>query len=224
MSKHNEERIPCLRCKKYTNHEVLCSESKSYRGDTRRDMHIDFANGTWEILMCSGCDEVTFRETWATSEDLEPTVYLYPPRCEDSLLPKSLFNVPEVLRRIYREVIECYNARIDTLCAAGLRALIESICEQHSQHGRARTLRRSKLQDKINAMAKAGLLTESHAETLHEHRLLGNEALHELQAPTPEELKLAIEILEHTLENLYELPDKTTRLQRMRRRRSSPGP
>jgi hypothetical protein len=50
------------------------------------------------------------------------------------------------------------------------------------------------------------------ANVLHEHRYLGNEALHDLRQPSADELGLAIEIIEHTLEALYEIPDKAEQL------------
>ncbi|MBE2274661.1 MAG: DUF4145 domain-containing protein, partial [Flavobacteriales bacterium] len=64
------------------------------------------------------------------------------------------------------------------------------------------------LQCKIDALHENKLLVKENAESLHELRFLGNEALHELEKPSIEELKLAIEILELTLENIYELQHK----------------
>ena len=61
---------------------------------------------------------------------------------------------------------------------------------------------------KIEGLHEKGLLTRQHSEILHEHRFLGNDAVHDLKQPTQDELKLAIQIVEHTLENLYELKDK----------------
>ena len=44
-------------------------------------------------------------------------------------------------------------------------------------------------------------------------------ALHELDIPSNEELKLAIEIIEHTLDNIYELQDKVEELRLQKKRR-----
>ena len=49
---------------------------------------------------------------------------------------------------------------------------------------------------------------------LHQHRYLGNEAVHELKAPSSDELRLAIEIIEHVVEQLYEIPQKAVALKR----------
>ncbi len=72
---------------------------------------------------------------------------------------------------------------------------------------------RPNLHEKIERLHQKGVLTQEHAQTLHGHRHLGNHALHELDSPAREELQLGIEILEHTLENLYELPGKGEELQ-----------
>jgi len=48
---------------------------------------------------------------------------------------------------------------------------------------------------------------------------LGNEAIHELNQPSTDELILAIDIMEHTLDALYELPDKAEELRRMKAKR-----
>jgi len=231
MRTKNKTKVYCIRCQQFTNHYIIAHESQKFTPENTPDMQIDFAEGTWEILKCCGCDEVTFQETWVTSEDynpntgeLEPIVRLYPPRGENILPIKPYYNIPSTLRRIYREVIDCYNNEIYTLCAAGLRAIIEGICiankikdgpiEVYNENGTTKTIRSSKLDGKIEGMAEVGLLTKQHAKILHEHRFLGNKAVHELQTPNPEDLKLAIEIVEHTLYNLYELPDKAKQLQR----------
>jgi hypothetical protein len=63
------------------------------------------------------------------------------------------------------------------------------------------------------------LLTESSSQTLHEYRYLGNDAVHELARPSDDELRLAIDIIELTLEQLYELPEKAEELRRATARR-----
>ncbi len=57
-------------------------------------------------------------------------------------------------------------------------------------------------------------MTKRHATILHKHRFLGNEALHDLEAPTRDSLTAAIEIVEHTLENVYELRHTARRVRR----------
>jgi hypothetical protein len=49
---------------------------------------------------------------------------------------------------------------------------------------------------------------------------LGNEALHELTKPQPEELQIGIKIIEHILENIYELPSQANELKAIRGKKS----
>ncbi len=55
-------------------------------------------------------------------------------------------------------------------------------------------------------------LPKNIVSNLHSLRFIGNEAAHELAAPTVEELKLAIEICEDLLNYLYELDYKAQKL------------
>ena len=36
--------------------------------------------------------------------------------------------MPPTLRRLYKEIIDCFNLESYTLCAAGLRAIVEAVC------------------------------------------------------------------------------------------------
>ena len=81
------------------------------------------------------------------------------------------------------------------------------------ENGEIEIIYKNNLQGKIGGLYEKNLITKTHAEILHEHRFLGNNAVHELDMPSAEELKLGIEILEHTLENIYELKYKGEELQ-----------
>jgi hypothetical protein len=130
-------------------------------------------------------------------------------------------------RRIYRETIEAYNNELYTLTAGGLRAIVEAICidkaiadgpveEKDKATGGTKIVRRNNLQGKIFGMAEKGFLTQKQAEVLHEHRFMGNEALHDLEMPDPDNLKLAIDIIEHTLVTIYELEHRAAALKAAR--------
>ena len=228
--------ILCIRCNQYTNHDILTEHKQSFYPENTPGMQIDFAKGTWQILRCRGCGGITFRESWITSEDYnyitglhEETVKLYPQRGEDILPIKYFFNTPQNLRQIYREIIDCFNNGSYTLCAAGIRALIEGLCAEKNilsgpititrNDGTKETKKTKKLQGKIEGLCEKGLLTRKHTDTLHECRFLGNKALHQLDIPSKEELKLAIEIIEHTIEIIYEISRIAERLKRRIRSR-----
>ncbi len=226
-------KIYCTNCKGFTNHGALEKVSKTFTPQNHPEMEIQFAEGTWEILECRGCEEITFRETWTTSEDCEietgetiPTIRLFPPRSERTLPVKSHYMLSPTLRQIYRETIDCYNQAFNILCAVGIRMLIEGICLDKGikdgpvQQKNGSTIRQENLQGKIEGMVESGIITEEHATTLHELRFLGNEAVHELKVPSFDELQIVIEIVEHTLESLYELTNKVELLHRKKHTRA----
>ena len=123
-------------------------------------------------------------------------------------------------------MIYTYNNEIYSLCAAGLRSIIEGICAERNisdgeveytdKNGDKKKKRSKTLQGKISGLAEKGVLTKDNAEILHELRFLGNKALHELTTPQPEELQLGINIIEHILENIYDLPSKAKELKAIR--------
>jgi len=222
-------KVFCVQCKRETNHKVLHETKKTFNNEEI------WAEGTWQIVECSGCEDITFREVWENSEDVDPyegypveNIKLYPIRSKDTLPIKTFYNVPYKVRNIYREMIDAFNNGMLILCSGGLRATIEGICNEEGivdgpveieKKGVKSTIRKNDLRGRIGGLFEKGLLTKQHAEILHEHRFLGNEALHALDQPTKEELKIAIEIIEHTLDNIYELSEKVSDLRYNKQKR-----
>ena len=227
-SKDRILQIYCLSCERKTRHRVAVSLDKfGEQGD-----HLEGWSMNWQdrhqVLECQGCSTITFRQTsWFSEGDDEVIERLYPLRKEDGIFQRPFQNVPTSLRRIYNELIDCFNAESNTLCAAGLRALVEGICADQqisdgpvvvpAKGGGTQTVRKTDLNGRLAGLHEKGLLTEASAHTLHEHRYLGNAAVHELARPTSEELHLAIEIVEHILEALYEMPEKAAQLRARRK-------
>lgn len=183
----------------------------------------------YQVVQCEGCKGVSFRHAAWFSDDVDVETgydgraeWLYPKRGANSLSCKDLPNVPTVLRRIYGEVIQCFNNDCLTLSAVGLRAVVEGVCADKSvldgpvtkqkKGGGTHVVREGNLKAKIFGLHEPGILAESSAKILHEHRYLGNDAAHELMKPSIEELLLAIGIVEHTLEQLYEMPESAKQL------------
>ena len=226
--------IHCLECKRPTRHRVMVSLDKNATAyDKAEGWSVDWSD-RYQVLECQGCETITFRHQHWFSEaqdfdDDGTTERLYPMRNKDAVTSKSFHNVPSNLRRIYNELIDCFNNDSPTLCAAGLRALVEGICAEQgildgpvevpAKGGGTQTVRKENLEGRIAGLQEKSLLTQASAQTLHEHRYLGNSAVHELARPSSDELKLAIEIVEHVLEQLYELPEKAAALQRATARR-----
>ena len=220
-------RIICAECKNTTNHKVLASVTRSATMPTNVEDYDFWWEISYQIVQCQGCDTASFRSESSNSEDFDEdgaayTVLLYPKRTKDTHAPQDFFNIPTLLRMVYRETVDCYNNGNYTLCAAGVRALVEGLCKENGiidgpverikADGEVETVRRRDLQGLIYGLHDKGMLTKHSADMLHEHRFLGNTAIHELKMPRPTDLLLAMEIIEHVFQNIYEMPEKAMKL------------
>lgn len=217
-TKGHKNRELCLKCESNTNHEVVASHTINWE----QDVFIDYPNSftidgfeDYQMIKCLGCDSVSLKHTSYFSEDHDPTeddggarTVIYPKRGKNAIAEQNFPELPPDLKRIYREAIDCFNNESYTLAAAGLRALIEGLCaELGIKDGPTENGKRSdNLVGKINGLAEKGYLTNTDAEALHEHRILGNDAVHKLTQPSMDEIRLAIKIVEHALSATMEIP------------------
>lgn len=189
----------------------------------------------YQIIECQGCDNVSFRhlswfsENFRDEDDDGTKEILYPHRDIYTLEKQSIAGVPKKIVKIYSETINCFNQGNWILCAGGVRAIVESICQHQGIFGEVKldeggnpklneknpynadgspnySRKFMSLENKITALSKLDTMTFQLADPLHTHRFLGNSALHELEAPKRSELKTAIEYIEHILKHLFELP------------------
>jgi hypothetical protein len=241
-TQNQKHKVYCAQCQRETNHVVLqsvdCDASEVIGHYDGHPETIDWSNN-YQIIQCQGCDAISFRHVSWFSEaqqqigydewDDGTSTWLYPKRSDKTRAVKDYYNVPNTIRRIYRETLDCFNNEALTLCAAGLRSIIEGICadqkitggsvESKKPDGTVQTKRRKNLEGKIAGLHEKGILTKKNATILNEHRFLGNEAVHELNQPSQDELNLAIDIVEHTLDALYEMPDRADELRRIKAKR-----
>ena len=230
-TKDNIYRVLCPTCKADTKHKVLTSinetGSEPWGTNASFDWNMDF-----EIIQCLGCDTVSFRSHEINSEHTDhkfkpiPTIRIYPDRDKDFLIAKEYWKVPHNLEKIYEETIKSFNYENYVLCGAGIRAIVEGICqdndiengpvEYEKEDGTKGTRISNNLQGKINGLYENRKLSKENADILHEHRFMGNKAVHELTSPSKEDLKLAIEIIENIFDHLYELPNKGLQLKKKR--------
>jgi hypothetical protein len=204
----------CAQCKSSTQHETLC---RSFEEDATED-------GNWyeiecQILRCMGCRSMSFRKLTMSSGDCDdegrPEKYevLYPePEERQTAFP--LWQLPDGVARLYAETIIAFNHKAVTLAAAGLRSVVEATCLDKGCNG-------NNLKLKIDELISNGVLSKQDADYLQEHRLLGNEAVHEMRGPPVEELILALQILEHLLKTLDILPEVNKKLRKLRSTRGT---
>lgn len=193
------QRLFCNQCKIPTNHVLKGSHLKE---DEK-------PSGYWRetyflLWVCAGCDSAVLEERFTDANiaykymsDFFPSPNLY------QLAEKSFAKLPSKLMVIYRETVRAFNNELYIFTATGLRALIEGICSDKKING-------GNLEEKINRMT--AILPQNIVSSLHGFRFMGNQAVHELEVPGIEDLKLAIEVSEDLLNFLYELDYKAAQL------------
>jgi hypothetical protein len=202
----------CNNCGKKMNHQILKNycESGTVILDSEIDLKYgiryyteDFSND-YQIVKCYGCDTVSYRSTESSSEyqDFENDGFRekrFPPL--EKRTRKNFKYLPTTLIKIYQEVITSYNNDGFILCASGIRAILEGICKDKGVID-------DNLKKKIQGLYTNEYISQKHEIILHNLRLLGNDAVHELQKPTHKEINAALDIIEHIAEDLYEIPGK----------------
>ncbi len=206
-----EIEVSCLRCDGETCHKVLFSVEQ-----TREEVdEFNFVPGdsifTWydyQIIQCQGCKTISFRQTSSSNEDYfaefggECYVYetIYPSRIKDKKGLEKLHLLPLQIQDIYTETLRALNNGYLILAGIGLRALVESVCNEKSAEGR--------LIGKIDNLKENHILTPANAEILHKIRTLGNDAAHKVKKHKKDELELAMNVVEHLLTDVYILPQQ----------------
>ena len=243
LAKGEKIRVQCATCKNENEHRVVMSFDTSgiepyFDGVHEEPRGNIYWSNSYQIIKCGGCQSVSFRRKAFFSEDQTEdddgtSETLFPPRSRDMLQAKDFYNAPRSLRRIYHEVVEAFNRECYTLCAGGLRAIVEGICADNNvkkgpvevtEKGAKVVRQKENLEGKISGLREKGILTKRGADLLHSHRFLGNDALHDLEMPSVAELRLALDIIEHVLTDLYELPDKGNEIEWRRKQRKTGKP
>ena len=205
-------RIYCNECRQVTHHRRFGHHLRSDDSDS-----MEYVYNLW---VCAGCEAGTLEvlggmhETFGEYDaDGDPLWWeeLYPERIKTHLRAKLFIKLNPNLTRIYRETIKSFNHGALILCTAGLRAVLEGICDDKQIKGRD-------LREKIENLQPL-LPNKNIIKNLHHFRFTGNKAMHELKAPDREGTKLAIEVIEDLLNFFYELDYKVTRLRRSGKRR-----
>jgi len=208
------KRIFCNTCKGLTNHLLRTRNlflEQIY--DDFDEEVFGFHEHRYSLWSCAGCTAPTLE--WqmgppsSDNEEWEEFAFGYfPPREKDSIQRKRFRNLKPELSLLYGEVVTCFNSDCLLLCTIGLRALIEAVCKDKGVAGRD-------LKDRISGLIKF-LPSLNLIEALHDFRLAGNDAVHELQALTRDDARASIEVIE--LNFLYDLDYKATQIRNSSKR------
>lgn len=200
------ESCPCRRCRHFTNHEVIHEHTE--QGEVPDDIALNWTH-EYQTVRCLGCGTVAFRMATGTNENVAevrqgeweyvPDVEIFPtPNLGREALESSHL-LPTKVERIYSETLACLNASNPVLSGIGIRAIVETVCKDQGAVGRD-------LYHKINDLKDRRGLTDAGATILHNLRVLGNNAAHEVAPHSVEELTLALEVIDHLLLGVYVLP------------------
>jgi len=94
---------------------------------------------------------------------------------------------------------------LSILSGIGIRAIVEAVCKEKKTTGK-------NLQERIDDLVKKQLLTPASAEILHNLRVLGNKASHEVKPHNAEQLAVAMDVIDHLLMDAYILPLKVEKV------------
>jgi hypothetical protein len=200
-------------CKRHTHHNLVASHPYDNRGE--EDCGEDY--GEFRMWCCAGCDVCTMEDYYTTSDKYSisngnevsqhyDSIY-YPKLAVGHRPEKQFHKLPTKLANLYHEVINAHNDNLHILCSAGLRGLIEGICADKNITGH-------NLEKKIDNMTT--VLPSNIVENLHAFRFIGNDAVHELQAPPEYALSVAFDVIEDILNFLYALNYKADLLEKLK--------
>lgn len=190
-------KIHCNRCKQKTNHLQYGSHTKVEEWGNDNELH-DMT--TAELYVCAGCEEPTLMVTDSGDyypEDVEFQPDFFPPRNQSFRAVRPFRKLTPQLQRIYRETVHAVNSGSLLLCAIGLRALMEGVCDDKKATGK-------NLEAKIENLRQF-FPSSNITDFLHGFRFSGNEAAHELVPLTLDEANSALDVIEGLLNYLYDL-------------------
>jgi hypothetical protein len=159
----------------------------------------------WELLQCLGCDSFTVRIGKEDFDDGRMYLTYLPDRLSWQRKAREYRTIPDLIKRIYVEVVTAFNTGMPILCAGGMRALLEGMCKDKGI-GKGMTSSgkvKDNLEGKINGLVK--IVPENIVKNLHSVRFFGNKALHELGVPESDELDLALTVMEDIMTVVYDL-------------------
>lgn len=195
-----KHRLQCISCHNATLHTVQASVT-----DTEHVMEngveIGSVDTDHELVQCDGCQNISYREFWCSSnEDPEyielgpERQRLFPPRLEGRR--RIMFKLPDEIEAIYTETYWALCDGSQILAGIGIRAILETVCRKNGAKTR-------KLVNKIEKLVELGVLSKNDAKALHRLRDLGNEAAHKVKPLSSASLGVAMNVVEHLLRQIY---------------------
>ncbi|MCU8492553.1 DUF4145 domain-containing protein [Vibrio vulnificus] len=204
-------RVRCKNCNSDTNHKILAGVQLNGKDYHSPEDYFGWKE-EYEVAQCLGCENVVFHKTHEDEDSYyydpelgcpvyNKSVNLYPKPEDRSHGIKDRHLLPPKLQRIYLETISSLNSGHTILAGIGIRAIVETVCKDQGTSSRD-------LFGRINELKDNGVLTDWGAQILHKLRALGNNAAHEVEPQSGEQLKLAFDVIDNLLHSVYILPEK----------------
>ncbi|WP_295728108.1 DUF4145 domain-containing protein [uncultured Muribaculum sp.] len=162
-----------------------------------------------------GCNGLQFHKEDIDESDFEyfgdgniqpnPRVTTYPRQRHKVAPIGHTWDLPPIVRGLYKETMACLNNGRLQLAAVGFRAIIEAICRDAEVAGK-------NLETMINHLAKAHIITAKDREHLHAIRFMGNDSIHSLKKYREEEVVIVAHIVNAILTSLYILTKEVENL------------
>lgn len=198
-SKPKAIKSPCRSCEGETSQAILFQSVDP----GPFEYHLETA---YQVLECCGCQTKSFRKCVSDYEsaiqiaedewEVDREINLYPSVLHGHRAIPELHEIPKVVASIYRQSLEAICNGAPILAGMGLRATVESICNEQAIVGRT-------LEKRIDGLAKKGLISAKDADRLHAIRFMGNDAAHEVLPTDQKSLTIALRIVEHLIVSLY---------------------
>jgi hypothetical protein len=152
---------------------------------------------TYEMLECCGCENVTLRKIFWFSEWNDEQVTYYPPKISRRIPPWH-DHLPDTMKSLFREVYSALGSDSGALVMMGAKALIDlAIVERVGDVG--------SFERKLEALQKAGFVSEFNLKILEAALEAGNAAAHRGHRPESKHIQQVMSIVENMVENMYML-------------------
>ena len=194
----------CRYCGHETNHSILSEISEVFREEYSCEYK-------YQIVECMGCATKSFRRIFEDNEsayqisnddwEVPITIDVYPNFIKGHRSLGGDYYLPDIVGRIYKEVLLALQENALILASLGLRGTVEAVCNDLNVTG-------GNLEVRISKLAAAGYISKKDAERLHGIRFMGNDAAHEIKQPALKPLNIALKIVEHLLLSLYILEEE----------------
>ena len=197
-----EQTITCPHCGNKTP-QVVEYETTSTEKVSTLSGRIFLVDYYYFLVQCKTCNGISLYISSEDAEDpydLEDAYCLYP---KTKAIPS---NIPDVIRRSYSEA-----KKVEKISPAAfvvlIRKSLECLCEDKKAEG-------NNLKNKLNYLAKKGIIPETLLKMVHGVRLLGNIGAHPSDYDiTEEEVGIIGDFFAAVIEYVYIAPEKIKNLE-----------